>query len=213
MTRVDLETLTRDGSYVFGYTVGGIEIDARVRGDRVEDVTLSDPDVMTLKDGVAKELQGQIQEWLDARTTSQELDEAEAKLTGIEQESRTVNDQVKRMEEQLKTLQERQKELVGGPWSRDTSEVQQQRRLVVALQRKLDHEQKPRVVWKSKSEYTRNEGQIVAKVTAKRIYVCLPGHTSHDLYNKDGTPVSDWRDGNEIDIKATFGGPCPEKMK
>jgi hypothetical protein len=50
-------------------------------------------------------------------------------------------------------------------------------------------------------------------VTAKRIYVCKPGHTYHDLYNKDGTAVSGNSKEVKINIEATFGGPCPKEMK
>jgi len=82
---------------------------------------------------------------------------------------------------------------------------------VADLELKINHSTKHLVVW-NKEPDNWDDGKIVAKVTAKRIYICKPGSTTHDLYHKDGTPVSKVYDPNSINIEATFGGPCPEKL-
>lgn len=66
MTKIDTETLTVDQEYIFGYTCGGIEIDCRIdEAGAVYDVQSTDSDVMTLRDGVARDLAKQIQVWYD----------------------------------------------------------------------------------------------------------------------------------------------------
>lgn len=77
------------------------------------------------------------------------------------------------------------------------------------LKLKLSHCDKLVVVWSDGKE----SDDIVAKVTAKRIFVSKPGCSFSDTYNKDGTPVAKWAYCRNIDIEATFGGPVPSTLK
>lgn len=105
-------------------------------------------------------------------------------------------------------------DLAGTSWGGGSGgQIANLKRKVAALELKINHSTKRLVVWnKEPKQYDSDLGKIVHKVTAKRIYICKPGNTHCDTYHKDGTPVSKVYDPNSINIEATFGGPCPEKL-
>jgi len=136
-----------------------------------------------------------------------ELEKAESKATSLK---RSINHYKSRIKDWMAEYTD----LVGTSWSGGSGgRIANLRRKVAALELKINHSTKHLVVWnREPKQYDSDLGKIVAKVTAKRIYVCKPGSTTHDLYYKDGTPLSKVFAPNSINIEATFGGPCPEKL-
>ena len=145
-------------------------------------------------------------------------DQLEAAIRDLAEKKGRANElnmRIAELDEDLKAAKTEYKALVGSDgWGQSHGEIRQLKGDIVGLELRIDHESKPKVVWvREPKKHSLDIGKIVSKVTAKRIYLCLPGHTNCDMYEKDGTPVSSWRGANQIDIEATFGGPCPEKLK
>ncbi len=142
----------------------------------------------------------------------QELADIEQQLVVTLREAKSLKNSISHYTGLLKVWEKEYAKLAGGHWDRGEGEIGSLKSKITALKLKIDHGKKPEVVWNNTPGHYEKK-KIVAKVTAKRIYVCLPGYTTHDLYNKDGTAVSKSYDPNSINIEATFGGPCPETLK
>jgi len=145
-------------------------------------------------------------------TIEQELEQVKSELAAKQIAAQSLKKSIDHYKELMKQWEEEYKGLVGSGWGHSCGEIGHLKAKVANLELKVVHSKKPKVVWIKEPCY-KDRDYIVHKVTAKRIYVCLPGYDRHDLYNKDGTSVSTWGGASKIDIEATFGGPCPEKMK
>jgi len=142
----------------------------------------------------------------------QELEDLKLDLVAHQQRAAYLKTNVGALRNQLKAEEAELTDLIGGHWGgHQSGDINRIKGKIADKEREIVHKTRPKVVWNGKPGY-HDDGKIVAKVTAKRIYVCSPGYTSHDLYNKDGTAVSGNSKEVKINIEATFGGPCPEKL-
>ncbi len=138
----------------------------------------------------------------------QQLFDYQQKLEVVEETARDLNDEIRCLQKEIGEKQALLKDLEGS-WSR-RGIIGKLKNDIGKLKLEIDHCSKPKVVWK-KEPMEFEKDYIVKKVTAKRIYVGSPGTKCHTLYDKNGIAVG--YKGNEIDIEATFGGPCPVSLK
>lgn len=141
-------------------------------------------------------------------TLEQELQEARVELESARMTASTLQADIANHNRELKVWEEQLKQLVGG-WGK-TGTIPKLTDKVEKLKLKIAHSKMPKVVWKGEpAHYLRDA--VVHKVTPKRIFVGNLGADRPTQFEKTGKAVGYC--AGEIDIEATFGGPCPEKMK
>jgi len=122
----------------------------------------------------------------------EELLKLKSELEETKSKAASLKRSIEHYESCIKNRRAEYTDLAGTSWSGGSGgQIANLRRKVADLELKINHSKKHLVVWnREPKQYDPDLGKIVAQVTAKRIYVCKPESTTHDLYYKDGTPLS-----------------------
>ena len=136
--------------------------------------------------------------------TTRTVEEISADIRNANSRVGAIDKEIGEIEAKLAELKKERTELAGSLWKSDYSKISRlQGELEQAKLRDAQSKAKV-VVWKNGCNDS--DKYVVSRVTEKRIYVSLFGHSSETQYNKDGTQVSRSYNPRSIDIEKTFGG-------